>query len=113
MLIYYERGKRKWFIRPKSVPNAFFPAARPDENTLTASLFADASAEDGTGETRADYLFEHPKANRYYLRESCFRTSADSVVTLLWWDDEEQIINLEEQEERNAVRRSDERWGSG
>lgn len=65
------------------------------------------SAKNGEDDVRTDNWFEHPNANRYYLRESCFRAGDDLAVTILWWEDERQIMDIEEEEERKAARRSD------
>ena len=62
---------------------------------------------EGTEDVRSDKWFDVRNADRYYVRESCFGSGPDSVVTLLWWEDETQIIDLEEEEEQNAARRSD------
>ena len=107
MLVYYENGKRKWFI-PSSdnFPKKLWPAREPDKGTVTAQLLAGKRNQDAGDDIRADKWFEVRDAEQYYLRESCFRNGPDSVVTVLWWEDEAQITNLEEEEERNAARRS-------
>jgi hypothetical protein len=58
-------------------------------------------SEDSDG-VRADHWFSVERSERYYIRESCFRTSPNAVVTLLWWEDEQQIIDLAEEEERES-----------
>jgi hypothetical protein len=112
MLIYYEHGQRKWFKRPRGVPEKLWPPNRLPEGTATARLLSEPFTNEIQDEVRADEWFEHPKANRYYLKESAFRTGNHDTVTLLWWEDEAQIIEIEEEEERRAARRSDDRWES-
>jgi hypothetical protein len=41
-----------------------------------------------------DRWFERDKTE-YYIRESCFRTGANSVLVLLWSEDEQQLIELD------------------
>jgi hypothetical protein len=108
MLVYYEGGKRKWFI-PSSddFPRGLWPAKEPSKGTVTARLLSGERSQDAGDDVRADKWFEVRDAERYYVRESCFRNGPDSVVTLLWWEEEAQIIDLEEEEERKAARRSD------
>jgi hypothetical protein len=108
MLVYYENGKRKWFI-PSSddFPKKLWPAQEPTKGTVTARLIAGERIPDKGNDVCSDKWFEVRDAERYYIRESCFRNGPGSVVTILWWDDEAQIIDLEEEEERNAARRSD------
>ncbi len=108
MLLYYENGKRKWFI-PSSddLPKKLWPAQVPDKGTVTARLISGERIQDAGDDVRADKWFEIRNAERYYVRESSFRNGTDSVVTLLWWEEEGQIIDMEEEEEQNAARRSD------
>ena len=107
MLLCYEHGARKWFIRPRTVPPALFPPTRVPSGTITSKLLSNESAEKAEDDVRTDNWFEHPNANQYYVRESCFRTGDDLAVTILWWEDEQQIMDIEEEEERKAARRSD------
>lgn len=108
MLVYYENGKRKWFISSSDTfPKKLWPSQEPHKGTATARLLAGERIQDEGNDVRADKWFEVQNAERYYLRESCFRNGPDSVVTLLWWEEEAQIMDLEEEEERNAARRSD------
>jgi IrrE N-terminal-like domain len=110
MLIYYELGQRKWFLRPShDIPGSLWPSQRPEPHSLVATLLADKFLQETTGEVRADRWFEYDKASKYYIRESCFRTGLDSIVVLLWWEDEQQLIDIAEEEELRASRRSDQR----
>lgn len=107
MAVYYENGTRKWFKRPRSVPQSLWPPSRLDPGSLTSRLLArdQSQAED---DIRSDRWFEHRDADKHYIRESCFRTGPESAVAVIWWEEETQIIEMEEEEERNAARRSDE-----
>jgi len=108
MLIYYELGKRKWFLRPShDFPSSLWPSQQIEPHSLAAALLSDKFAEETVGEVRADRWFEHEKANKYYIRESCFRTGPDSIVVLLWWEDEQQLLDIAEEEEFRTSRRSD------
>ena len=108
MLIYYERGERKWFLRPsRNIPSSLFPPERPESRSIAAGLLTNKFADSKSDDVRADCWFRSHKAEKYYIRESCFRTGSDSIVVLLWWEDEQQLIDIEEEEERRASRRSD------
>jgi len=108
MLIHYERGQRKWFLRSsKDIPSSLFPVDWPQPYSLAASLIADKLEDNKTGDVRADCWFERDKAQKYYIKESCFKTGPDSITVILWWEDEQQLIDIEEDEERRASRRSD------
>jgi len=109
MLVYYVQGQRKWFLRPSNdIPSSLRPSERPDACSLAAALLAGKS-DTATGDVRADRWFERDRSEKYYIRESCFRTGADSIIVLLWWEDEQQLIDIAEEEERRASRRSDQR----
>lgn len=110
MLVYYENGNRKWFIPSSSdLPKRLWPSNQPNEGTATAGLLSGEINQEVVSDARADKWFDIQNADHYYVRESCFCSGPESVVTLLWWEDEAQIIDLQEEEERNAVRRSDRR----
>lgn len=107
MLIHYETGRRKWFIASGSEIRSLFPADRLQPHSLAASLLTSSFENEKSGDVRADHWFDRDRADRYYLRESCFKTGSDSVTVILWWEDEQQLIDIEEEEERRASRRSD------
>ncbi len=108
MLVYYESGERKWFIpSAEDLPKRLWPSKQPNKGTVTARVLSDEINQEVMDDVRADKWFDVRNADRFYVRESCFRNGPDSVVTLLWWEDETQIIDLEEEEERNSARRSD------
>jgi IrrE N-terminal-like domain len=108
MLIHYEGGRRKWFITSGSeIHGSLFPADRPQPHSLAAGLIANTFENDKSGDVRADHWFDRDRSEKYYLRESSFKTGSDSVTALLWWEDEQQLFDVEEEEERRASRRSD------
>jgi hypothetical protein len=110
MLIYYAQGQRKWFVRPSNdIPRSLWPAEKLDAHSLSAGLMAGKFTDATSGEVRADRWFEREKADKYYIRETCFRTGSDSIVVMLWWEDEQQLIDIAEEEELRAGRRSDQR----
>lgn len=110
MLIHYEGGQRKWFITSgKGVHQSLFPPDRPRPRSLAATLLAQVLEDNKSGDVRADQWFDRYGAEKYYLKESCFKTGNDSATVLLWWEDEQQLMDIEEEEERRASRRSDHR----
>jgi hypothetical protein len=108
MLIHYERGQRKWFLRSnKDVPSSLFPVYRLKPYSLAADLLTNKLEDKKSGDVRADRWFERDKSEKYYIRESCFKTGPDSMTVILWWEDEHQLMDIEEEDERRASRRSD------
>jgi hypothetical protein len=107
MLLYVVEGHRKWFLRSSNdIPSSLWPLERPHRQSLAASLLTGTS-DTASGEVRADRWFERNGSEKYYIREGCFRTGADSIVVMLWWEDEQHLIDVSEEEEIRAVRRSD------
>lgn len=108
MLICYEAGRRKWFITSgKEIHRSLIPPDRPQPYSLVAGLLANKLDDNKSGDVRANHWFDRDRAEKYYIRESCFKTGSDSVTVILWWEDEQQLIDIEEEEERRATRRSD------
>ncbi|SRR5581483_4872548 len=108
MLIHYEARLRKWFITSgNEIHRSLFPPDRPEPHSLAAALLANTFEHKNSGDVRADHWFDRDGAEKYYVKESCFKTSDDSATVLLWWEDQQQLIDIEEEEERRASRRSD------
>jgi hypothetical protein len=108
MLIHYEGGRRKWFITSgNEIHRSLFPPDRPQPDSLAARLLPNTLENNRTGDVRADHWFDRDRSEKYYIRESCFKTGSDSVTVMLWWEDEQQLIDIEEEEERRASRRTD------
>jgi Zn-dependent peptidase ImmA (M78 family) len=108
IIAYFESGLKKWsFPKKREVPYYLKPTSQPGSQTVTAGMFADPSISEDSDDIRADHWFDADRSERYYIRESCFRTGPNSVVTLLWWEDEKQLIDLAEAEERRDSRRFD------
>lgn len=108
MLIHYEAGRRKWFITSgKEVHRSLFPPETPQPHSLIATLLANTFKDKTSGDVRADHWFDRDRAEKYYVKESCFKTGDNSASVILWWEDERQLIDIEDEEERYASRRSD------
>jgi hypothetical protein len=71
MLIYYEQGRRKWFLRPSNdIPASLWPKEQLDPYSVSANLLANSFANSKAGDTRSDRWFERENATKYYVRES-------------------------------------------
>ena len=90
------------------MPPKFTPFEWLDQSTGAAS--ADGPTDQGSDDIRADRWFDHEHAGRYYLRESWFRTTSDSVVVLIWWEDEQQLLDFEEEDQDDELRRERTAW---
>lgn len=110
IIVYFEGGEKRWsFAKKGDVPYYMKPASRVGDHTVTARMFSNPCIAEDSDDTRADHWFDIDRSERYYVRESCFRTGPDSVATLLWWEDEKQLIDLADAEERRESQRFDRR----
>src|SRR5216683_1614306 len=108
MLVFYENGQRKWFLRPsKDIPGSFWPPEQPEEHSFAASVLKNRFSNESAGDVRTDRWFEHRSADKYYIRESTFRTGDTGLMVLLWWQHEQQLIDIADEEELRANRRAD------
>ncbi len=89
MLIFNEGGKRKWFIRPRSVPQSLWPTTCPEQGTVTHTVLSDLYANEAEDDVHADKWFERQGADRYYVRESCFETVTIPLYNS-WWESEQR-----------------------
>ena len=96
VLASYKAGRRCWYVLGESVPSEFTPISRLAYSTGAAKV--GGTCRQGIDDTRSDHWFGHDRADRYYVRESWFCTSDDTVVALLWWEDEQQLLDFDEEE---------------
>ena len=89
MLICHSPKGRKWFQRPKGIPERWFP-----QQDLDAQSFA-FGVQFGTDEEPrfprkigADAWFERSGADRFEIREQTIRVGPDKTLTLLLLDEE-------------------------
>jgi len=109
MLVCNSPEKREWFVASSEVKGRLWPLARPAQMTLAFSLLKEGTRRTEPKDVRCDYWINHPRADRYWIKEDSFRLTEGSVLSLLWWEDEKQLLDLDEYEERLGTRRSDER----
>lgn len=109
MLVCNSPSKREWFAASSEAKGRLWPIARPGQGSLAFSLLTDIGIAERRGpvDIRADHWINHPRADRYWLKESSLRLKEGTVLTLLWWEDEQQLIDLDEYEERTGGWRSD------
>jgi hypothetical protein len=110
MLICYSSTGREWFSRNRDLSKQLWPVSVPGPNTYAHDLLHAGEDSTGEGDVSAGAWFDHEIAERYYVHEHSMRTSYGDVLSMLWWKDERMLIALDEFEERQACRRSDERW---
>lgn len=98
MLIFFENGKRKWFIRGDDVPDVLWPHEFPALATYAADLIGDRTIDRSGGPIQADGWLDHPRSRWYEVHEQSRRISQNGILTLLWWKDEKQLLDLSQEE---------------
>ena len=107
MLICNGPQNREWFVASPEVNGRLWPLVRPGPGSLASSLFGNQGQNAGPSDIRSDHWINHPRADRYWIKEHSLRLKEGSVLSLLWWDDEKQLLDLDEYEEETRARRSD------
>jgi hypothetical protein len=104
MLICSHNNSIVWFVRGECT-NRLWPRS-PSRDTYAYDILHE-NAEENAGDVQASAWFDHPIADRYYLREHSLRGYAGHVLSLLWWKCENMLIDIDEYEERKEARRSE------
>jgi hypothetical protein len=98
MVVYSEKGRRKWFIRGPEVPEMLWPREQPTRDTVAYDLMHGQACKRPL-EIYADGWIDRQDASRYGVVEDSIKTGPISVLTLLWWKDERQLLDLSRGEE--------------
>ena len=112
MLICYSAQGREWFVRNPDVSKSLWPVNAPTSDSYAFDLLRGSEETEGKGEVSAAAWFDHELTERYYVHEHSMRTGYGDVLSMVWWKDERMLIAIDEHEDRQAARRSDERWRS-
>lgn len=107
MLVCNSPQKKEWFVASSEVKGRLWPLVRPGQGATALSLLREVSEHKGPTDVRSDHWINHPRADRYWIKEDSLRLKEGTVLSLLWWEDEQQLLDLDEYEERMGSRRSD------
>lgn len=110
MLLCYSSSGREWFVRNHDLSKQLWPVSSPGRDTYAYDLLHGSEEASAEGEVSASAWFDLDLADRYYIHEHSLRSSYGDVLSMLWWKDERMLIALDEADERQAARRSDDRW---
>src|SRR5689334_295519 len=108
MLVCNTDEGKAWFVANSELKGKFWPVERPGKNTVAYALQLGASRE-SPQDVRCNEWINHPRADRYWIKEDSIMLRERTVLSLLWWEDEQQILDQEEYEERRFSERSDRR----
>ncbi len=110
MLICNSVAEREWFFRNTDLSKRLFPVTISGPDTYAHDLLHGSEESSAEGDVQASAWFEHELAENFLVHEHSIRTSYGDVLSMLWWKDERMLIAIDEHEERQAARRSDDRW---
>jgi len=79
---------------------------KPGPDTYAYDIL-DGGDEEAAGDVSADAWFDHPIADRYQIHEHSVRGYGGLVLSLLWWRNENMLMKLDDYEEEQDARRSD------
>jgi hypothetical protein len=109
MLVCYSSIGREWFVRNSDLSKRLWPISAPGRDTYACDLLRGAEETTAEGDVSATAWFDLDVAEGYFVHEHSIRTGYGDVLSLLWWKDERMLIALDEYDERQASRRTDER----
>lgn len=107
MLVCHGPEGRAWFVPNPAVARKLWPLDDLGADTVAYKLLAGEAVSREPVDVRADQWINHPRSDRYWIREHSLPLSSGFILSLLWWEDEQQLTDLEEHEERMSARRSD------
>jgi Zn-dependent peptidase ImmA (M78 family) len=110
MLVCYSASGREWFVRNPDVSKSLWPMTKPNRESYAYDLLNGSEESSAEGDVSASAWFEHELAERYPIHEHSIRAAFGDVLSLIWWKDERMLIAIDDYEERQDARRSDDRF---
>lgn len=102
MLICHGPSGRKWFLRPKGIPDRWFPQEELDAESFAFGVqFGRDDEPKFPRKIGADAWFDRAGADRFEIKEQTIRVGPDETLTLLLFT-EEDMLN---EEDRGSWRR--------
>ena len=91
MLVCHGRKGRKWFNRPKSIPERWFPRMNLDSDSYAFDLLRTAKRRSGRELVRGDAWFDSHGADQHSLYEDSFKILDDEVLSILVFCDDDAL----------------------
>jgi Zn-dependent peptidase ImmA (M78 family) len=110
MLVCYSASGREWFVRNPDTSKQLWPMKAPTRESYAYDLLHGSEESSAEGDVSAGAWFEHDLADKYYIYEHSIRTTFGDVLSMLWWKDERMLLAIDDHEEREDARRSDDRF---
>lgn len=91
MLVCHGQLGRKWFNRPRHIPERWFPRKDLDADSYAFEVLHGDLTRSRRALMSADAWFDHRGADRFELYEQTLKISEEEILTLLTFKDEEMM----------------------
>lgn len=91
MLVCHSSEGRKWFNRPRHIPERWFPRKELDSDSLAFDVLFGRQRRSRRALMDAETWFDRAEAVRYELLEQSVRIADDEILTLLVFKDDEML----------------------
>lgn len=91
MLVCHGPEGRKWFNRPRHIPERWFPRDDLDSESYAFDVLHGENRRSRRVVIGADAWFDRRDADRFELYEQTFKVADDEILTLLIFKDEEML----------------------
>ncbi len=91
MLVCHTENGRKWFCRPRHIPNKWFPQSDLDAESYAMDVLHGKAERSRRVIIGADAWFDRWDAQKYELYEETCRTIDGEILTLLVFKDDEML----------------------
>lgn len=91
MLICHGRQGRKWFNRPKHIPERWFPKQELDADSFALDVLFGSERKSRRAIMDASAWFDRNEANRYTIFEQSMKISEEEILTVLVLNDAEML----------------------
>lgn len=91
MLVCHSRSGRRWFNRPRHIPDRWFPKADLDRDSYAFDILHGDTKRSRRVLIGADAWFDRRGADRFELYEQTQKISDDEILSILVFKDEEML----------------------
>jgi len=106
MLVCNTDEGRSWFVASSDVEGKLWPLACPGKTTVAAALQSGRVSKSPLDVKCSEWI-NHPRADRYWIKEDSLMLRNRTMLSLLWWEDEQQLLDQEAYDEHRSSERSD------
>jgi Zn-dependent peptidase ImmA (M78 family) len=95
MLVCHSSQGRKWFNRPRRIPERWFPRDELDSDSYAFEVLHGDLRRSRRVLMGADAWFDRREADQFQLYEQTFKVADDEIITILIFKDEEMLEDID------------------